>query len=70
MIVVVFCIQVCKRIFPDWTGLEILPNVVLYISATLLTFMVSALSYEWFEKRFIKMKEKFSKVISGDLAKK
>jgi len=70
MIVVVFCIQVCKRIFPDWTGLEILPNMVLYISATLLTFMVSALSYEWFEKRFIKMKEKFSKVISGDLAKK
>lgn len=70
MIVVVLCIQVCKRIFPNWTGPELLPNIVLYFSATLLTFMISALSYELFEKKFIRMKEKFSKVISGDLAKK
>lgn len=70
MIIVVFCIQTGKKIFPEWTGPEFLPNLVLYLSATLLTFMVSALSYEVFEKKFIRMKEKFSKVISGDLAKK
>jgi len=70
MVIVVFCIKICKQIFPEWSGLELIPNLVLYISATMLTFIVSAFSYEWFEKRFIKMKEKFSKVISGDLAKK
>lgn len=44
-------------------------NILYYIISIVLTVLVSALSYEYFEKRFIKAKVKYSDVISGDNAK-
>lgn len=41
----------------------------LYILSILLSICVSALSYHFYEARFIKMKHKYSVVLSGDLAK-
>ena len=44
-------------------------SVFIYTSSILLTTLVASLSYRIFEHRFISMKFKFSKIISGDEAK-
>ena len=41
-------------------------NYYLYPLVIMMTILVSILSYEFFEKRFINKKMKFSKIISGD----
>lgn len=45
-------------------------NFLLYLFSFILTFIISIISYEMMEVRFIHLKSKFSAVISGDLAKK
>ncbi|MDZ4751939.1 MAG: acyltransferase [Flavobacteriales bacterium] len=40
-------------------------NLALYFSATLITVAISYLSYEFFEKKWIAMKGRFTKVVSG-----
>ncbi len=40
-------------------------NIALYLSSFALTILVSALSYEFFERPFLKLKEKFTVVKSG-----
>ena len=44
-------------------------NIVLYIFSILSTILVSYLSYEFLEKNFIKMKIRYSKILSGENAK-
>ncbi|GAB3255393.1 acyltransferase [Larkinella harenae] len=41
-------------------------NWLLYSASIILTILLAAASYEWFERRFIKAKVKYSKVVSGD----
>jgi len=47
---------------------NIAENIFIYPCSILLTIILAHVSYNYFEKRFIKMKVKFSKVISGDNA--
>jgi peptidoglycan/LPS O-acetylase OafA/YrhL len=42
---------------------------LLYPLSIILTILISSISYEFFEKRFIKIKTNFSSIISGDNAK-
>lgn len=44
-------------------------NISIYLGTIALTLGLSSLSYHFFEERFIKMKVRFSKVVSGDNAK-
>lgn len=42
-------------------------NFIYYISTFVLTFLIASVSYEWFEKTFLKFKHLFAKVQSGNL---
>lgn len=42
-------------------------NLLLYVFSFALTILVSWLSYEYFEKFFIKMKMKYTSIVSGDI---
>ncbi|MFT3949706.1 MAG: acyltransferase [Agriterribacter sp.] len=44
-------------------------NIIYYGMSFVITILISQLSYTFLELRFIKMKPKFSSVVSGDLAK-
>jgi len=44
--------------------------VIQLVTATSFTLILASLSYELFEKRFLKFKRKFSKIVSGDFATK
>jgi hypothetical protein len=43
-------------------------DIILYTGTFALTILLSVVSYELFESRFIKTKKKYSPVISGDNA--
>jgi peptidoglycan/LPS O-acetylase OafA/YrhL len=43
-------------------------NILYYIVAITVTVAIASLSYEYFEKWFIKTKVKYSKIVSGDNA--
>jgi peptidoglycan/LPS O-acetylase OafA/YrhL len=45
-------------------------SLVLYLTCTVLTICVAAISYELFESRFIRMKLKYSTIVTGDNASK
>ena len=47
----------------------LLNNGLIYALVILLTILVSSLSYRFFEEPFIKLKSRFSKILSGDNAK-
>lgn len=59
------CIVVSIQIFSHFT---ISNNFFLYTLILFLTFLISTLSYEFIEKKFIKTKRKYSKIISGEEA--
>jgi peptidoglycan/LPS O-acetylase OafA/YrhL len=59
MIAIIIAFKVLQPIFPG-------NNLLLYSASVLLTILLAMASYEWFERRFIKAKIKFSKVLSGD----
>lgn len=44
-------------------------NIIYYLMSFTLTVLIAQLSYNFLELRFIKMKPKFSSIVSGDLAK-
>ncbi|MCB0762297.1 MAG: acyltransferase [Flavobacteriales bacterium] len=69
LVVITFVLHAFHWLFPEIQHLGIMQGLALYIICTLLTIFVSWASYTWFEHRFIRMKHKFSKVISGDEAK-
>ena len=49
--------------------LDMMQNFVLYLLVFTLVIMFSTISYDFFEKKFINRKAKYSKLISGDSAK-
>lgn len=59
MIAIIIAFKVLQPRFPG-------NNWLLYSTTLLLTIGLAAASYEWFERRFIKAKVKYSKVVSGD----
>lgn len=69
LLVIVFVLHTFKWMFPEKNVLTFVDGLLIYLVATGLTILVSWLSYTYFEHRFIKMKGKFSKVLSGDEAK-
>lgn len=44
-------------------------TILIYIFSVLLTVLISSLSYQFYEHKFITLKSKFSKIISGDSVK-
>lgn len=64
MIVVVFSIRLITWFFGE---IGLFQNILIYVSSILLTIFVSWLSYEYFEKPFLKLKSKFTIVKSGKI---
>jgi peptidoglycan/LPS O-acetylase OafA/YrhL len=66
MVVVVGVIRLFSKIFKDDTN-SLTNNFCYYFFSILLTILVSYLSYHYFEKRFLKIKEKYTKISSGKI---
>ena len=64
MIVVVFVIRLASK-FTDEGSL--MANVFIYGFSVMLTIFIAWLSYEYFEKRFLKLKDKYTIVRSGKI---
>jgi peptidoglycan/LPS O-acetylase OafA/YrhL len=60
-IMIVFSIKILQ-------GFDTSNNFLIYIFSFILTIVVSSLSYEYFEKRFINKKKQYTTVLSGDNA--
>jgi peptidoglycan/LPS O-acetylase OafA/YrhL len=69
MIMIVLVLNIAKNILFWQSDLSIAQVVVVYGCSIALTIFVSYISYQWFERRFISRKSKFSKVLSGEEAK-
>jgi len=63
VIAIVLCIQIFK-----YLGM-LNYHIILFLSCLSVTIILAGLSYHFIEKRFISLKTKYSKVISGDNAK-
>jgi len=68
-VVIISVMAILKSYFPPDKGNLLLFNFIYYISSTIGVILISHFSYEYFEKRFIKMKSKFASILSGDLVK-
>jgi len=63
VIAIVFCIQLFRHF--GWLHY----HIILLFSCLSVTILLASISYKFVEKRFISLKTKYSKVISGDNAK-
>ncbi|MCH2197513.1 MAG: acyltransferase [Flavobacteriales bacterium] len=70
MLIIVGVLHLFMMFLPPGEAPSFLINVAIYVVSIGLTLLVSYLSYHYFENRFIRMKRKFTKVVSGDEAKK
>lgn len=67
------CVVICLRLMPDainlWclnnTGGSVLINILYYVGSFLITIIVSAFSYFFFERYFLRLKRKYSVILSG-----
>jgi peptidoglycan/LPS O-acetylase OafA/YrhL len=66
---VVFVLHFLDRLFQFDRQLTVIENISVYSLSIGLTILISYLSYEFFEKRFIRMKRSVTRVISGDEAR-
>jgi peptidoglycan/LPS O-acetylase OafA/YrhL len=64
---IVISISVVKQFISS--GDMLLFNIFYYGMSFIITILISQLSYKFLELRFIKMKPRFSSIVSGDLAK-
>jgi peptidoglycan/LPS O-acetylase OafA/YrhL len=64
----VICIVIAYKLLKGFMG--DVNSWMLYALSIGLTILISGLSYEWLEFPFIRMKSKFTKIISGDSARK
>lgn len=55
-------LNLTKIVFSDFTGSSFISNMVLYFLSLCFTFLLSAVSYRFMERPFLKLKEKFSKI--------
>lgn len=62
-IAIIFGLHLARWVNPQLD--DMLSNIVYYIATFIVTFMLSAASYELFEKRFLRFKHLFAKVQSG-----
>lgn len=69
-IAIVLSIRLLEYLLPRIEYSTIQYNAVIVILALVFTMFLSDISYRFMEKRFIKLKTKYSKIISGDNASK
>jgi peptidoglycan/LPS O-acetylase OafA/YrhL len=69
MLIIIGILSLVIHFVPKESANALWVNLIIYSSTIGLTIVVSYLSYMYFEKRFIKKKKKYTKVISGDEAK-
>ncbi|MFN0033301.1 MAG: acyltransferase family protein [Flavobacteriales bacterium] len=69
IICITFSIYALDAIFGFAQRLEWWQSALVYLLSVALTLIVSSLSYEFIEKRFINRKKKYTTVLSGDDAK-
>jgi len=69
LIVVTFVIFCFQQVLGRGSELGFIENLLIYVLSIGGTILISWLSYEFFELRFIKIKARFSKVISGEEAR-
>lgn len=69
MLMVTIAIEIFERMIGKNVWIPIWENLLIYPLSLILTLGVSYLSYHFFEKRFIKMKTPFTRVLSGDMVK-
>lgn len=69
LVVVLLVIKLYAKLIGSPETFSVLDTIIIYSSTIAFSLLVSWLSYEYFEKRFIKLKAKFSKVISGNEAR-
>lgn len=70
MMVVIFVLQSSVKLFDKPFLATLAGNAIIYVATLTLTLAISYLSYHFFEWRFIQMKKQFTKVVSGDEARK
>lgn len=68
-IIAVICVKFFIYVLPGREDIGLFWSLCLIISVLVLTVAVSYLSYHYFEFKILKFKNRFSHVISGDLAK-
>jgi len=69
LIVVTFVVFCFQQVLGRDSELGFIENLLIYVLSIGGTILISWLSYEFFELRFIKIKARFSKVISGEEAR-
>ena len=69
LIVVTFVVFCFQQVLGRGSELGFIENLLIYVLSIGGTILISWLSYEFFELRFIKIKARFSKVISGEEAR-
>ena len=70
MIVIIGLLHLVMLVIPAQMVNDWWVQLLLYSSTIGLTILLSYLSYEYFEKRFIRRKSKYTRVVSGEDAKK
>jgi peptidoglycan/LPS O-acetylase OafA/YrhL len=65
LLIVVFTIHALDYLFILPGDLKLVHHIAIYSVTFALTFIVSAISFEYFEKRFMKLKKKFTLIESG-----
>lgn len=69
MMVVIFVLRSSTELFDKPFLGSVTGNAMIYAATITLTLVISYLSYHLFEIRFIRMKRKYTKVVSGDAAR-
>jgi len=69
LLVVTFVVNLYATSFETQYNITVYQRIAIYLISIILTIAISGLSYKYFEKRFITMKSKYSRVISGERAK-
>jgi peptidoglycan/LPS O-acetylase OafA/YrhL len=69
-VIAVICIKVFIKFYPETTFLYLIWSFCLILLVSLLTILVSHLSYKFIEEKLLKRKYMFSNIESGDMVKK
>lgn len=66
-VAIIFGLHAARYYNPELN--DVFSNMVYYVITFVVTLMMSAASYEWFEMQFLKFKHLFAKIQSGNLEK-
>lgn len=70
MLVIAAVIHILTPLIPETERNELWASLLFYLSSFAISIAIAYLSYHFFESRFIRMKSRFTKVTSGDDARK